>query len=35
VRVERLGERRGPAEEARGLYAALQNPSSGDEQSAD
>jgi ribosome-associated heat shock protein Hsp15 len=31
VRVEQLGERRGPADEARGLYVALQNPSPGDE----
>jgi ribosomal 50S subunit-recycling heat shock protein len=34
VRVEQLGERRGPPEEARGLYAPLQNPSPGDEQTA-
>jgi ribosome-associated heat shock protein Hsp15 len=34
VRVEQLGERRGPADEAKGLYAALQNPSPGDEQTA-
>ncbi|HEX4199233.1 MAG TPA: RNA-binding S4 domain-containing protein [Caulobacteraceae bacterium] len=34
VRVEQLGERRGPADEARGLYAPLQNPSPGDEQTA-
>ena len=35
VRVEQLGERRGPAEEARSLYAHLQNSSPGDEQTAD
>ena len=35
VRVEQLGERRGPAEEARTLYVALQDSSPGDEQTAD
>ncbi len=34
VRVEQLGERRGPPDEARRLYAPLQDPSSGDEQTA-
>ena len=34
VRVEQLGERRGPADEARGLYAPLQDSSPGDEQTA-
>jgi ribosomal 50S subunit-recycling heat shock protein len=34
IRVEQLGERRGPADEARGLYAPLQNPLSDDEQTA-
>jgi ribosomal 50S subunit-recycling heat shock protein len=34
VRVEQLGERRGPPDEARSLYAPLQNPSAGDEQTA-
>jgi ribosomal 50S subunit-recycling heat shock protein len=34
VRVEQLGERRGSAGEARRLYAPLQDPSPGDEQTA-
>jgi ribosome-associated heat shock protein Hsp15 len=34
VRVEGLGERRGPASEARGLYAPLQIPSSDAQQTA-
>jgi ribosome-associated heat shock protein Hsp15 len=35
VAVEGLGERRGPASEAQGLYAPLQNPSMGGEGAAD
>jgi ribosomal 50S subunit-recycling heat shock protein len=35
VRVEQLGERRGPPAEAKGLYTPLQIPSSGDQQTAD
>jgi len=35
VRIERLGERRGPPAEARGLYTPLQIPSPGDQQTAD
>jgi ribosomal 50S subunit-recycling heat shock protein len=34
VRVEQLGERRGPPSEAQALYAPLQNPSERDEQTA-
>ena len=35
VRVERLGERRGPAQEARSLYAHLEISSGADEAAAD
>jgi ribosomal 50S subunit-recycling heat shock protein len=35
VRIEQLGERRGPAAEAKGLYTPLQIPSPGDQQTAD
>jgi ribosomal 50S subunit-recycling heat shock protein len=35
VRVEQLGERRGPAGEAQALYVALQDSSLDDEQTAD
>jgi ribosomal 50S subunit-recycling heat shock protein len=35
VRIEQLGERRGPAAEAKALYTPLQIPSAGDEQTAD
>jgi len=35
IRIEGLGERRGPAPEARGLYAPLENPSQGVQTRAD
>jgi ribosomal 50S subunit-recycling heat shock protein len=35
IRIERLGARRGPAAEAQGLYAALENPSPGLQARAD
>lgn len=35
VKVEAVGERRGPASEAQGLYAPLQNPSMGKDGVAD
>ncbi|HKT54792.1 MAG TPA: hypothetical protein VJP88_10090, partial [Caulobacteraceae bacterium] len=35
VRIEAVGERRGPASEAKGLYAPLQNPSTSEDISSD
>ena len=35
IRIDGVGERRGPAAEARGLYALLQNPSHGAQTTAD
>jgi ribosome-associated heat shock protein Hsp15 len=35
IRIESLGERRGPAPEARGLYSSLENPSQRAQNAAD